>query len=253
MSAEAEAILAEQKEVWNRKGTLRAIYSDFHQRLERECPAGKLLDIGGGSAHFKVYRPDVVSLDIQAFSGIDVVADAHLMPFADQTFHGIVMLDVLHHLQKPIAFLREVERVLRPGGRIAMIEPGMSIVSSVFYGKFHQEPVDLTADPFAEGRVQSSTDPWDANQAIPTLMFSTEAGRRKVERAVPGLRVVQAQWLSLVAYPLSGGFKRWCLLPERFVKPLLAVEEICVPLCGPLLAFRLFIVLERSIGSAITI
>ncbi len=251
MSAEAEAILLEQKEVWNRKATLRAIYSDFHQRLESECPAGKLLDIGGGSAHFKVYRPDVVSLDIQAFSGIDVVADAHQMPFGDQTFHGIVMLDVLHHLQKPIAFLREAERVLVPGGRIAMIEPGMSIASSVFYGKFHQEPVDLTADPFAEERVQSSTDPWDANQAIPTLMFATETRRQKVARAVPGLRVVRADWLSLFAYPLSGGFKRWCLLPEKLTRPLLSLEERGLPFVGSLLAFRLFVVLERDVRSTI--
>lgn len=248
MPASIDARLLEQSRLWSAKPTLRAIYSDFHQRLEAACPAGILLDIGGGSAHFKNYRPDVVSLDIQSFAGIDVVADAHLMPFADATFGGVVMLDVLHHLQRPVDFLREARRVLKPGGRIAMIEPGMSVASEQFYSRFHHEPVDMCADPFSEDRVQSSTDPWDANQAIPTLMFGTEARRRRLEEAVCGMKIISAHWLSLFAYPLSGGFKPWCLVPEKVTRPLIALEARLLPLLGPLLAFRLFVVLERVDG-----
>lgn len=236
---------SEQRRIWDMKPTLRAIYADYHRRLEASCPPGRLLDIGGGSAHFKSYRPDIVTLDIVPFEGIDVVADAHQLPFADGTFSGIVMLDVLHHLQHPVVFLREAARVLVPGGRLAMIEPGMSRVSKFFYTRFHQEPVDMAADPFAENVKQSGDDPWDSNQAIPTLMFSTATACRLVEAAVPRMKILTVEWLSLFAYPLSGGFKRWCIMPSSAVDIALKVENQLMPALGPSLAFRQFIVLAR--------
>lgn len=237
---------SEQRRIWDMKPTLRAIYADYHRRLEASCPPGRLLDIGGGSAHFKSYRPDVITLDIVPFEGIDVVADAHKLPFADRTFSGIVMLDVLHHLQHPLVFLREAARVLMPGGRLAMIEPGMSSVARYFYSWLHQEPVNMSVDPFAEGVQQSGDDPWDSNQALPSLMFSTAKARRRVEAAAPGMQVVSAEWLSLFAYPLSGGFKRWCLMPVGAVDVALKIEDQLVPALGSTLAFRQFIVLART-------
>jgi SAM-dependent methyltransferase len=238
--------LTEHACIWEKKPTLRAIYSDFHRRLEAACPPGPLLEIGGGSAHFKHYRPDAVSLDILPFPGVDVVADAHEMPLPDAAFAGIVMLDVLHHLQRPVKFLREAARVLRKGGRLALIEPGMSRLSLPLYRFLHHEPVDLTADPFAEAAMQSSDDPWDSNQAIPTLMFASAAARERLERAVPALKVVSVEWLSVLAYPLSGGFKRWCLLPSFMVGPVLRAEDLVLPFLGAWLGFRLLVVIERT-------
>jgi SAM-dependent methyltransferase len=241
-----DGMLTQHRRIWDQKPTLRAIYSDFHRRLEASCPPGPLLDIGGGSAHFKDYRPDVTSLDILPFPGIDVVADAHNMPFPDANFSGIVMLDVLHHLQRPMVFLREAARVLKPGGRLAMIEPGISTVSKRFYSRFHQEPVIMSADPFAEADVQSGDNPWDSNQAIPTLMFASAAARAKIEHMVPEIRVRSVKWLSLLAYPLSGGFKQWCLWPSQLVGSALKVEELVLPAVGSTMAFRLFVVVERK-------
>ena len=102
---------------WQSKATLRLLYRDFHRRLLESCPDGRILDIGGGTAHIKDFRPDIISTDILSFPGIDVVADAHRLPFPDEFFTGVVMLDVLHHLERPIEFLREASRVLKPGGR----------------------------------------------------------------------------------------------------------------------------------------
>ena len=233
------------RKVWEAKETIRLLYRDYHRRLLESCPAGAVLDIGGGTAHVKDSRPDIVSTDILSFPGIDVVADAHRLPFPPACFSGVVMLDVLHHLERPIEFLHEAARVLRPGGRLSMIEPAMTTLARRFYENFHEEPVDMAADPFAPVVIDPNRDPFDANQAIPSLLFATPAARSRLEATIPTLRVKRVEWLSLFAYPLSGGFQPWSLMPAALVRPMLAFEGAIPEIVRGQIAFRMMVVLER--------
>jgi SAM-dependent methyltransferase len=238
-----DARLVEHARQWQRKPALREIYTDLHRRMSAACVPGLTLELGGGSGAFKQYLPEVVSSDILAAPDLDLVADAHLLPFAPARFSNVVMFDVLHHLEFPGTFFREAARLLRPGGRIVMVEPAITPISWFFYRFFHQEPMHLGADPLASGSLSPDRDPFDANQAIPTLLVGRH--RRRFESAVPKLVIRDAQWLSLLAYPLSGGFKPWSLVPASWVLPMLRVEERLRPLLGRLMGFRLLIVLER--------
>ena len=235
----------EHQRVWNSKPTLRFLYADYHRRLLDACPSGPILDIGGGTAHVKAFRQDVTSIDILPFPGIDLVADAHRLPFRDGAFGGIVMLDVLHHLERPVEFLREAARVLRPGGVLAMIEPGMSPVAYPFYDRIHQEPADMSVDPFAPPSTVGPRDPFDSNQAIPTLLFARHRNRDALRQLVPEFEVRTVDWLSLIAFPLSGGFKSWCLIPARLAKPLVRLEDAMPAPLRRFFGFRLFTVLAR--------
>jgi SAM-dependent methyltransferase len=230
---------------WEKKDAIRLLYRDFHRRLLDSCPEGRVLEIGSGTAHIKDFRPDIVSTDILPFPGIDVVADAHRLPFSNECFTGMVMLDVLHHLERPTEFLQEASRVLKPGGRLAMIEPAMTAVARRLYDWFHDEPVDMDADPFARVAADPDRDPFDANQAIPTLLFATPAARRQVEIVIPSLRVRSVKWLSLFAYPMSGGFQSWSLISAALVRPILAFEDKVPEAVRRHIAFRMMVVLER--------
>jgi SAM-dependent methyltransferase len=233
----------ERDRIWNEEATLRFLYSDYHRRLIAACPDGPLLDIGGGKAHVKEVRSDVCSVDILPFPGIDVVCDAHSLAFPDGQFAGIMMIDVLHHLQRPIAFLKEASRVLRPRGVLAMIEPSMSPIVYPFCGHLHQEPADMRVDPFP-GPAKSSRDPFDANQAIPTFLFDP-ANRPRLNEAVPELRVLQVDWLSLFAFPLSGGFKSWCLMPSRLATAPVRFEDKLPTRVRQFFWFRIFAALQK--------
>jgi hypothetical protein len=46
------------------------------------------------------------------------------LPFADEAFDGVLCLNALHHLPSYAVALREIHRVLRPGGRAVFSEPG---------------------------------------------------------------------------------------------------------------------------------
>lgn len=54
------------------------------------------------------------------------VADAQQMPFADATFGSVVTTFVFCSVPNPMQGLREARRVLKPGGRLLMIEHVLS-------------------------------------------------------------------------------------------------------------------------------
>jgi len=53
-----------------------------------------------------------------------VIENAYQMTFADQTFNAVIGSSVLHHLDVDSA-IKEIYRVLKPGGYIAFTEPNM--------------------------------------------------------------------------------------------------------------------------------
>jgi ubiquinone/menaquinone biosynthesis C-methylase UbiE len=56
-----------------------------------------------------------------------VRGDAHELPFADGAFDLVYCRYVLEHLAKPSRALREMRRVLKPGGRVAVQENNIEI------------------------------------------------------------------------------------------------------------------------------
>ena len=67
--------------------------------------------------------------------------------------------------------------------------------------------------------------------------------------SVANLRLMERRRLAFVLYPLSGGFSRRSLVPERAYRPLALVEQLLRPF-SRLLAFRCLVVIERASGDA---
>jgi SAM-dependent methyltransferase len=86
---------------------------------------GLVLDMGSGSPSRGFYN--VVHLDLFAYDQVDVVTDGAALPFADETFDAVLSEAVLEHVPDPDAYMRELVRVLKPGGRarvdVAFLQP----------------------------------------------------------------------------------------------------------------------------------
>lgn len=234
--------LREHRDIWESKPALRLIYADIFDRIAAACGPGPTLEIGGGIGKLKARVPDVISSDIQFSPWIDLVADAQKLPFNSGTFGNIVMVDVLHHVEFPMKFLRTAAEVLRPNGRLVMVEPAITWGSALFYRYLHQEPVDMSANIFVDGEPNPARDPYAANQAIPTLLANNST---RFHQMVPDLKLADTSWFSFVTYPLSGGFKPWTLVSEAMARMGLKLERVLEPLVGPSLGFRMLIVVER--------
>jgi demethylmenaquinone methyltransferase/2-methoxy-6-polyprenyl-1,4-benzoquinol methylase len=97
---------------------------------------GSLLDAGGGTGRVSSrLRSAVGKLIICDFSlpmlkqaqakhGLySVKTRAEQLPFADDTFDRVIVVDALHHFFDQQAAIRDLIRVLRPEGRLVIEEP----------------------------------------------------------------------------------------------------------------------------------
>lgn len=231
------------REIWASKPVLREVYGHLYRQIAAACRPGLTIEVGGGSGNFKQFAPDVLSFDIVHEPWLDFVADAQALPLRSASAANIVMLDVLHHIEYPIRFLRDAARVLKPGGRVIFVEPGITPLSGMVYRIAHEEPVDSSVDPLAEGVPDPQKNPYAGNQAIPTLLTGRHAGRLRAME--PLLEVQSVRRLSLFAYPLCGGFKQWSLITTGAARKLLQFEDRVEALLGPVCGFRLMAVFEK--------
>ena len=77
---------------------------------------------------------------------------------------------MFHHLARPARFFDEASRVLMPGGRIVILDPYCSPISTLAYRRFHHERTDLSAGAF-EDDATIAAEPLASNQARSTLAF----------------------------------------------------------------------------------
>jgi SAM-dependent methyltransferase len=92
----------------------------------------RLLDVGCGGAwlgdHFGDYTgidvsPDAVAAARDRGHQVLLVDGDEPLPFDEASFDGVVLKDVLEHVREPVALVREVRRVLCPGGTVFASSP----------------------------------------------------------------------------------------------------------------------------------
>ena len=93
-----------------------------------------VLDIGCADGKYRKYFPNRIGLDIKEGKGVDVIGDAHNLPFENEKFDMVLCTEVLEHLHSPHIAISEMHRVLKKGGTL--------ILTTRFIFSIHDAPHD---------------------------------------------------------------------------------------------------------------
>ncbi len=160
------------------------------------APLGRWnLYIGGANCHVDGY----VNLDLFAAPGVDVRADAHQLPFGDGVFTRVECDAVLEHVVDPERVVREIERVLAPGGYAHLVTP--------FCHPFHEYPRDFrrfTIDglELLRGGMDVVATGWRTGPAATLLITVFEFAKM----------LLPWKWWRVAAHGVLG----WLLFPLRY-------------------------------------
>jgi SAM-dependent methyltransferase len=133
---------------------------------------GAVLDVacgrGHGSIHFDTYTgvdisEESVAAAVSSYPGKTfIVGDALDLPFPDSTFDSVVSLETIEHLHEQEAFVKELSRVIKPGGTLILSTPN----PNRYHNPYHvreipfSETVSLISDHFSVEESVGYSFPW---------------------------------------------------------------------------------------------
>lgn len=98
--------------------------------LDTSCQDGGFLSIllkSNSDKNLKVYGIDLSEVDIKKArnlipNGVFEITDNSSIPFPDKTFDVVISSLTLHHMSNPVNSFKEIERVVKNGGVIYLID-----------------------------------------------------------------------------------------------------------------------------------
>ena len=98
--------------------------------------------------------------------------DAQNTNLDSNSFDFVIASNMLHHVAFPLKFLDEMNRILRPGGRLIIQEAYCSIIFQIITIIMKHEGFDFTKNIWSRKEsMTNSEDAWAGNIAIPHLIF----------------------------------------------------------------------------------
>jgi len=175
----------------------RRLVADFVTSLPRDAV---IANVGSGGTN---YGANVVNLDIDTFSGVDVVGVAENLPLKNGSCDGVILQAVLEHVDDAERVLAEVHRVLKTQGLVVIEVP--------FLQGYHPAPRDHRR--YTEEGLRSSVE----QQGFEVMRSGVAVG--------PGSAMawVAAEFLALLAsgrstsvYRFTRAITRWLAVPIKY-------------------------------------
>mgnify|MGYP000919651141 CR=1 FL=1 len=239
-------LIEKNHNLWQRKPLLHTVYMELYRAMSRYLSpvSGKIVELGSGMGSIHEIIPACIRTDLFPYPWIEQIENAYRLTFLDNSVSNLLMTDVFHHLRYPGTALKEFFRVLAPGGRVIIMEPGMGLLGRFVYGVFHVEPVDWDKEI-----TWSAPDGWHgddpdyyAAQGNATRIFV----HQRCAVRLTDWKFVEVKQISALAYVASGGYSGPQLYPTA-IYPFIKWVEKAMQLLPALFATRLLVVLEKKI------
>jgi SAM-dependent methyltransferase len=229
------------KSYWEKKPGLRKSYYHLYQKIESQITdksPGLTLEIGSGIGRIKDIIPYCTTSDIFQNPWLEKTENAYQISYPYQSLSNIILFDVWHHLEFPIAFLKEAERVLKPGGKVILMEPDMSWIGRFIYGNFHHEPLAFQHE-FDLATIAKQNTYFAAQASAWRFFVKKELPINLDHWKKPSIKRIVS-----FAYLASGGFSGPSFYPA-FSYPIIKVIDKLLGLFPSLFSARLLVILEK--------
>ena len=96
--------------------------------------------------------------------------DAQNTGFPKDSFDFVIASNMIHHIPFPIKFFREMNRILKRGGRLIIFESYCSVVFQIVTMIMRHEGFDFSVNVWDEKKAKSDeNNAWHGNVAVPHL------------------------------------------------------------------------------------
>ena len=173
--------------------------------------------------------------------------DAQSTGFDSESFDYVIASNMIHHIPFPIKFFKEMNRIIKKGGKLIIFESYCSLVFQLATIIMKHEGFDFTLDVWDEKNPKSDEkNAWHGNIAVPHLIFDDKA---KFEKNLGKYFKIEYEKLTeCFIFLNSGGVtsKTKCIpLNNFFLNLLNKIDKILVKLFPKIFCMGRRIVLKK--------
>lgn len=115
------------RQILKGKTIARALFNAEVERSAKKCN-GRVLDLASGDASYTEFLPAnlvITKTDLQTKNTNKIIDFNDRLPFDDGSFNNVFFFNALYIVRDPIVLMREIRRVLKPGGTALIASPFM--------------------------------------------------------------------------------------------------------------------------------
>jgi len=174
--------------------------------------------------------------------------DAQNTGFKNESFNFVIASNMIHHIPFPIKFFKEVNRILKKGGKLIIFESYCSIIFQIATMIMKHEGFDFTLNVWDEDKAKSDEhDAWHGNIAVPHLIFDNKKKFR--ENLGEYFEIEYEKLTECLIFLNSGGVTsktKFIPMNKFFLNILHYIDKILVKLFPSIFCMGRRIVLTKS-------
>jgi SAM-dependent methyltransferase len=210
----------------------------------------KGIEVGAGSGLSKMFiqNKHFELTDYAEHDWLDKTnVDALNLPYADNSLDFIVSGNMIHHVPYVMNFFAEMQRVLKPDGKLLIQEIYSSYLMRFILRLMKHEGYDFNIDIWNKDIVCTNPDDlWSANCVIPNLLFQN---MDQFKKHVPYFYVQKHSYTECLAFLNSGGViakTKHLPLPNWGLRAVQKIDQFLCWLAPRFFALQMQIVLVKK-------
>ncbi len=179
------------------------------KQMKKYAPVlkGHILDVGSGRNNryhaLCTNAEKFTTLDTDPRGQPDILSSAETIPLADNCMDGVLCTQVLEHVPHPQTVMKEIARVLKPGGYCVLTVPQMNELHEVPHDYFRYTCFGLTT-MFTD--VGLTVEVMDQRGKYHAAMM-----QMRIRMLINTWRPYERKWVNLLLGPLSLVMTKWAL------------------------------------------